>query len=243
MATQTDIETRPSDATERLGRRISAEIQNDAFFRALNTLARSPDVHTLLEIGSSSGEGSTQALVSALRERPDKDQVKLFCMEISQPRFEALTECYREDGFVHCFQKSSVPSSSFPPPEELAHFFRTVRYKYKPSKAEAKLEQALSWRQADLDYLAQSGCDAHGIRHIKQQHDIDVFDFVLIDGSEFTGERELYEVMGAKYIALDDIMTFKCWNAHQILKNSANYRMVEQSRRLRNGYSVFERVF
>lgn len=222
---------------------IPHEILNDSFYRALVEIAGRPDIRTILEIGSSSGEGSTQALVSAIRGRSDRDNVKLFCMEISKARFEALSGHYAKDSFVHCYNLSSVPSSSFPTRDEVAHFHNDVRYRFKKNKAAKKLDMALQFMQADLDYLSRNGNDQHGIREIRQTNGIDTFDFVLIDGSEFTGERELCEVMGAKIIALDDIMTFKCWNAHRMLEANSRYRLLKKSRRTRNGYSIFERQY
>ena len=66
---------------------------------------------------------------------------------------------------------------------------------------------------------------------------------VLIDGSEFTGERELYETTGAKVIALDDVNAFKCWNAYQMLLHTTNYELKEHDFSLKNGYAIFERKF
>lgn len=48
-----------------------------------------------------------------------------------------------------------------------------------------------------------------GIQKIKRENEIDFFDVVLIDGSEFTGFVELSEVYGAKWLLVDDINTFK----------------------------------
>ncbi len=77
---------------------------------------------------------------------------------------------------------------------------------------------------------------------LKANH-IKFFDFVLIDGSEFTGERELNYVTGAKIIALDDVNAFKCWNAYQTLLHTTHYSLKEHNFSLRNGYAVFEKNF
>ncbi|MBT8630965.1 hypothetical protein AOC23_02610 [Polynucleobacter paneuropaeus] len=49
----------------------------------------------------------------------------------------------------------------------------------------------------------------NGVDKIKNDNNIKTFDMVLIDGSEFSGERDLHSIMGAKLIALDDINAFK----------------------------------
>ena len=69
------------------------------------------------------------------------------------------------------------------------------------------------------------------------------FDLVLIDGSEFTGERDLWSVMGSKFIALDDVFAFKCWNAYQTLLHHSSYSLVCCDFNTRNGYAFFKRIF
>lgn len=69
---------------------IPPEVLDDNFYHSLVHCASRSDVKTILEIGSSSGEGSTDAFVKAIRNRSDSNSVKLFCMEVSQARFEKL---------------------------------------------------------------------------------------------------------------------------------------------------------
>jgi len=73
-----------------------------------------------------------------------------------------------------------------------------------------------------------------------KKNQINVFDMVLIDGSEFTGEVELNFVLGSKVIALDDINTFKCYNAFKKLSADSNYVLKHSNSKLRNGYAIFE---
>lgn len=226
-----------------LQRTIPAEILNDKFHAELVKLAQSSALRTYLEIGSSSGEGSTSALAGGIRARSDKANVRLFCMEVSKERANTLQSYYAQDEFVRCYNVSSIPSDAFPDEGELEHFFFKVRYPFKPRKAQRKFEEAQRGLKVDLDYLREHGADGYGIRQIKQENQISNFDFVLIDGSEYAGERELMEVMGAKVIALDDIQTFKCWTAHRLLLAHPGYRLVSQSKRTRNGFSIFERRY
>lgn len=232
---------RHQNKSNRLEELIPPEIKSNAFYDDLHEIARREDIHTFLEIGSSSGEGSTHALVSGLRKRPDTHEVRLFCLEISKQRAKALQAHYREDTFLRCYNMSSIPAAAYPTDAELIHFYCRVRYPLKPGKAAEKLGIARRDMRTDLEYLAASGADGHGIRMIKAENGIRNFDFALIDGSEFAGERELWEVMGARIIALDDIKTFKCWNAHRILRAHSGYRLFRMSRRVNNGYSIFVR--
>lgn len=218
---------------------IPPEIKNDMFYSALKMMASAPAIKNILEIGSSSGQGSTQAFVEAIRSRSDADSVRLFCMEISRERFAALQAAYAGDAFVKCYNYSSVALHEFPSADEVRTFYngtRTVLSAY-------PLDTILGWLQQDLDYVAASGLDFNGIRRIQQETGIHKFDMVLIDGSEFTGESEYHAVAGARVIALDDINAHKCFNVYQMLKHHVSYRLVVENIELRHGFAIFERKF
>ena len=217
------------------GELIAPEIKNDALYRALQRLAGKRGVESILEIGSSSGEGSTEAFVSAIRSLRRKP--KLFCLEISQPRFEKLAAAYRDDEFVECYRSSSVPLESFPSEEEVAAFHRSGVSHLN----QYPLETVLGWLKADKDYLASAGVPADGIARIRSEHGIGRFDVVLIDGSEFTAAAELELVYGARWIALDDIMTYKNFASYRRLAADAQYELVEENKYLRNGYAIFRK--
>jgi len=221
-----------------LNQLIPPEIKGDEFYILLNRIAAAAQLHTFLEIGSSSGEGSTEALVLGLRGRADRDGVRLFCMEISEERFGKLRDTYAGDKFVRPYRVSSVGLRQFPSPEVVVQFYKSV-----PSQLNHyPLEMLLGWLRSDIEYVRSAGLDVDGIELIKAQNHIQLFDFVLIDGSEFTGEREFYSIAGARVIACDDIRAFKCHNVYQMLRANSGYRLVAENTRLRNGFAVFERV-
>lgn len=217
---------------------IPPEVLNDVFYHALVHCASRSDIKTILEIGSSSGEGSTDAFVKAIRNRPDSNSVKLFCMEISQARFEKLAQNYKNDSFVKPYRLSSVSINQFPSKEAVIHFYQN----FKTNLNLYPLEQVLGWLEQDLSYIASSGLDACGIDFIKKDQGIEFFDMVLIDGSEFTGSAELSAVIGAKIIALDDINAFKNFQSYQLLINHPGYKIIAREAGLRNGFAIFERV-
>jgi hypothetical protein len=217
---------------------IPPEILNDQFYFSLVHCASRPDIKTFLEIGSSSGEGSTEAFVKAIRNRSDLNSVKLFCMEISQARFEKLSGIYQNDSFVKPYRLSSVRVNQFPSKESVIHFYQNFRTNLNL----CPLEQVLGWLDQDLSYIANSGLDACGIDFIKKDQGIEFFDMVLIDGSEFTGHAELSLVMGAKIIALDDINAFKNYQSYQVLINNPNYKIIAREVGLRSGFAIFEKI-
>ncbi|MEG5081485.1 FkbM family methyltransferase [Microcoleus sp. AT8-B4] len=215
---------------------IPPEIKNDEFYRALQRIVQNEDIKTVLEIGSSSGEGSTEALVTGMRQNPNNPT--LFCIEISQPRFAELKKRYANDDFVKCYNVSTVSLEEFPEEEEVINFYNNINTGLRVYP----LEQVRDWLRDNIKYVEESGVEPNGIKKIKQENNIDIFDVVIIDGSEFTGRVELDEIYGAKFIMLDDIDTFKNYQNHCRLLSDCNYVLVEQNLFLRHGYSVFKKT-
>lgn len=225
----------PSVPESELDRLIEPEIHGDRFYRTIARIARTEGLAHILEIGSSSGEGSTRAFVEGALENPSRPT--LHCLEVSRVRFEALRRRYAEHAFVRCYNLSSVPLEAFPGEDEIRKFYRTVRSRLRRTP----LPEVLRWLRQDIEYLERHGLSGWGIRRIRERHGIERFGAVLIDGSEFTGPVELEEVYGARFLLLDDIRTYKNHGNYQRLKGDPCYRLVRSSRWLRNGFAVFER--
>lgn len=222
-------------AVSELDRIIPPEIKNDALYAAIYRLAAKEDIKTILEIGSSSGQGSTEAFVKGIVQNPCRPL--LFCMEISQKRFSLLQEQYASVSQVCCYNVSSVPLESFPTADEVLRFMTTTRTNLDMYGSNA----VLGWLKQDKEYVKSSGVIQHGIEHIKKKHAIDYFDMVLIDGSEFTGKAEFALIYGAHFILLDDINAFKNYANYQALLRDPAYQLLEQDKSLRNGYAIFKK--
>ncbi len=225
---------KPSEVSD-LDRIIPPEVKNDAFYNAIYRLAKTEPLTTILEIGSSSGQGSTDAFVSAIRDNPYHPT--LFCVEISSVRFHELATYYKDNPFVRCYNVSSIPLEKFPGPEEVCHFYQTI-----PSKLnQFSLPVVLSWLKLDTDYVQREGVCQHGIELIRKENNIEHFDMVLIDGSEFTGMAEFEQIYGARFILLDDTCTFKNYQNREKLLNDPAYQLIEEDPNLRHGYAIFKR--
>jgi len=218
---------------------IPGEIKNDDFYSQLSNWASHKELKTFLEIGSSSGGGSTQALVDGIKTRASLDGVYLFCMELSRARFVRLSEAYAGEAFVKTYNVSSVAANEFPSIEEVDFFYHNV----KTNINNTTLKTVLDWRDQDISYIKSHALDANGIKFIRRANNISQFDFVLIDGSEFTGERELLQTIGAKIIALDDINAFKCHAAFNILSSHFAYELISLNRDVRNGFAIFQKRY
>ena len=224
--------------TAGLDRLIAPQIRNERFYRAIRAVAATPGVRTILEIGASSGGGSTEALVAGALANADGPPA-IHSIEISTARFAALVDRYRAYGFLHPHNTSSVPSSSFPGEEEVARFYREVRSKLRNNR----LPKVLGWLRQDLGVprAAPRARPRRASGRSATQHAIETFDAVLIDGSEFTGTAELEEVYGARFLLLDDTRTFKNWENQRRLRADPAYRRIASSHWTRNGWAVFER--
>lgn len=224
-----------SSLTSELDQVILPEIKGDEFYHLIQKLSEEESIHTVLEIGSSAGGGSTEAFVTGLRK--NSNHPELFCMEVSRLRFAELDNRYRDTGFVRCYNVSSVPSTNFPLPSEVAAFYASVQ----TNLNSYPLQKILGWLQQDIDYVRQTGCDEDGIARIRRENKIDTFDMVLIDGSEFTGTAELEQVYGARWLLLDDINAYKNYYNYHRLKNDPAYELYRENWQLRNGYAIFRK--
>ena len=214
---------------------IDPEIKDDELYNIIQKLSATSNIKNILEIGSSSGGGSTEAFVKGIQDNPCKPS--LYCMEVSQVRFKQLQQTYSYNSFVKCYNLSSIAVESFPSKSEVTEFYN----KNKTNLNKYPLDEVLRWLDQDIEYVKNSGVSGNGIKKIKEANNIDYFDLVLIDGSEFTGNVELDEVYGAKIIILDDANSFKNHESHQRLLKDEDYILVRQNFTLRNGYSIFKR--
>ena len=215
---------------------IPPEIKNDPFYTAIYKLSQSAAIKTVLEIGSSSGEGSTEAFVKGINENPYHPT--LFCMEVSKPRFKALKERYANYEWVVCYNVSSVPLESFPKEDEILSFMKTVDTTLRGFQP----EEVIRWLKQDIDYVAGSDIPQNGIELIKSEQGIEYFDMVLIDGSEFTGKAELELIYDKIYSFCTYIRAFKNYHNYMRLLHDSNYKLVEEQLVLRNGYAIFKKI-
>lgn len=214
---------------------IGPEIKYDDFYYNIINLIKNEDISTILEIGASSGDGSTEAIISGCN---NKDNVKIFSIEVCTERFINLKNRYSFNNF-YPYNVSSININEFPNISEIVDFCNEEKTFMKKSS----IETVLGWYNNDIEYIKQNNIQQDGIELIKKEHNINVFDLVLIDGSEFTGFKELQKVYGAKYILLDDINAFKNFKSNEYLLNSKEYVCINRNDKLRNGYSIFKRIF
>ena len=170
---------------------IKPEISGDGFSRVITDIASLADVRTAIEIGSSNGAGSTRALVDGLTGKPD---ALLVCLELSKPRFEELRNRYAHLDWVRCINEPSVPVREFPTEAEVTAF---VEGHGSEARYENPLSEILRWRRQDVEYVEKHYPGLDGIQTAYRIAGVEMFDLVLIDGSEFTGSAEWRALDGA----------------------------------------------
>ncbi len=99
---------------------IPPEVKDDGFSELIQQIASLPEVTCVLEIGSSSGAGSTVSLFNGLKGKSAKH---LYCLELSLPRFAELSNRYREHEWVHCLNLPSIATEMMPKEEDVSRFF------------------------------------------------------------------------------------------------------------------------
>ncbi len=216
---------------------IGPEIKNDFFYSAIYHISMDIRFKNFLEIGSSSGQGSTSAFVAGMNSRSDQSAIKLICLELSNKRFERLKHYYNKIPFIKIYNLSSVGVSKFPPLADVENFY----INRKTNLNDTPFEEVKEWYEADIRYILESGKDIDGIESIKRRLSITHFDVVLIDGSEFTGNAELDSVLGADVILLDDTESYKCREAFERLMINSSYNLQMHEPGLRGGFAIFSK--
>lgn len=211
----------------------SGEIRDDALAERLEAVAADPSIRTILEIGSATGAGSTAALVRGLRRNAG---ARVVCLEALPERFRELAHHYRDETGVIAINASSVGPDGFATEAEVRGFHAAL----KTALSRYRLDEVLRWREADLALLRNGTVPTNGIERARESAGVDVFDAVLIDGSEFTGRAELDAVIGARVVVLDDVGSLKNHFNCQRLLADPRYELVDADPNLRNGYAVFE---
>jgi len=194
----------------------------DSFGQALNKYSRGLSVG--LEIGGGTGDGSTQCIHTD----------RLFSIENHPDRIGRHRMNLEAKGGVSV-QGTAVVSELWMNKADVEEFYRTT----KTNLNQYPLEQVLSWHDECMQNA--NGYQTNAIEDIHFDHNAD-FNFVLIDGSPFSGEAELRCVRpflaDKAIIALDDINDIKNWTNYHKLKGFAKLLWEDWS--VRNGAAIFQ---
>ena len=195
---------------------------NDSFGQALRKYTEGLDVG--LEIGGGTGDGSTQCIRTK----------RLFSIENHPDRIGRHAMNLSARGGV-AINGTATLSKLWMNKKDIEEFYQTT----KTNLNQYPLEQVLGWHNVCLETAYQYKTSA--IEDVHFEHSVD-FNFVLIDGSPFSGESELRCVrpfLAEKaIIALDDVNDIKNWANYQKLKGFAELLWEDWS--VRNGAAIFK---
>lgn len=217
---------------------IAPDIINDGLFSLLKEYAKKPDVKTILEIGTGSGDGSTTAFIEGMKMNPNADK-RFMTIDVSIQRSKRAHEKFAKNDFAVFYYGCAVDLSGYESDERIVEFYNASE----TALNRHPCAEILKWKQNELNYISENNVPLNVVESIRKIHQIEHFDFVLIDGSEFTGVAELAAVIGAKYIALDDINCLKNLDNYNALKQpGSGYELQKVDWNLRNGYAIFKKV-
>ena len=195
---------------------------HDSFGKALAKYSEGLDVG--LEIGGGTGDGSTQCIQTK----------RLFSIENHPDRIGRHSMNLLAKGGVSVKGTATLPKL-WMNQLDIAEFYDTN----KTTLNQYPLDQVLGWYHECIE-LAQP-YSTNSIEDIHFDHNVD-FNFVLIDGSPFSGEAELRCVrpfLAEKaIIALDDVNDVKNWANYHKLKGFGKLLWEDWS--IRNGAAIFQ---
>ena len=195
---------------------------HDSFGRALARYTYNLDVG--LEIGGGTGDGSTQCIRTK----------RLFSIENHPDRIGRHSMNLSAKGGVSVNGTATLPKL-WMNQLDIAEFYGTN----KTALNQYPLDQVLGWYHECIEFADPYSTNA--IEDIHIEHNVN-FDFVLIDGSPFSGEAELRCVrpfLAEKaIIALDDVNDIKNWANYHKLKGFAKLLWEDWS--VRNGAAIFQ---
>ena len=225
---------------ELINSKIPGEILDDDFSVEIEKISKIPKNKIFVEIGSSAGEGSTKHFIEGISSRVDMDECKFYCLEVSQPRLDNLIQLYGDYPFFIPKHNSSIALNDYPSFLKVIYFL----IRYKSNLRKFSVARIYSWFKLEKINIKLSLNDfnSSGIDIILDELHGKMPDVALIDGSEFTGFKDLEKLFGSRYILLDDIRSFKCFQAHRILLDSAKYNLITENINLRNGFAIHELI-
>jgi hypothetical protein len=187
------------------------------------------NVKKAIEIGSGSGNGSTQCFLQYFDSLNYKSK-ELHCFEPVESWFKDLEKNTEGRNYCELYNCSSISYADLLIKDFDADFYNSPYNKLKDSYDKNTLK---SWYDSELPYFKESK------NTILSSIEADA---VLIDGSEFSGYSEFKQLHPSIYlIFLDDCLTaFKTNQVYTELSNNPEWKLIRVNSE-RNGYAIFRK--
>ena len=206
----------------------------------VSLIVNNKSIQRVIEIGSGSGNGSTQCLAVALQAN-QTENTKLVCMEPTE-YFSDLEKNTENFSFVECHKNTSISYDSFSLKnyEDYISYcieHREVLNSLKGRELESvreDLESRINWYNQDIVHF--KGSDTGVLNNLTEDYDL-----CLIDGSEFSGYDEFLLVKDrVSIILLDDDNEYKNYKTKLHLSEDNDWICVGHEAE-RNGWSSWIR--
>jgi len=183
---------------------------------AIYNLAKSPEVKTIVEIGTWNGMGSTKCILDGVLASGKRKDV--YSLECNKLRYE---EAKINLGFV-------------PPTFKLIHGTIVTAEELIPIMSTLENDTLKGWLTEDINWIKNT---PYVLDRMPER-----IDLLIIDGGEFSGGIEfnrLYRRCGI--LILDDTNAIKHTKTKEFIKSKPNeFRIIEDNVSDRNGYLICE---
>lgn len=219
---------------------IPPEINNDELYNQIAHIICDYNMTTIIEVGSSDGKGSTQAIVDGIKAARLEEGAKVFCIEASRIRCAELAKNHKKNPFIIPYNYCSVGLDDYLDEWMIECFYKDVR----TNLNNYPLEEVFKWRREEIEYIKTNRIPFHGIEAIKNHNDIKSFDLAILDGSAFTGNVDCMKLIYlAEWIVLGDVSGIKNYFSDNILDgDNHSHELICRNLNLRNGYSIFKKI-
>ena len=202
---------------------------DSAYGGVLREIAARREVQVILETGTWDGTGSSMALGQGLL---DSDGV-LFTIEAVEEQWIHAQRNLAPYP-ARCLLGVGVDTTNFPT-------IKAVERTAEVTKMNAQNEEWRNWLASE-----KALADLYPVGLIKPICERYPVHFVHIDGGEFSGTEEFKIVrrycLDVKYIAMDDVNTFKNAFNYEMLKNDPMWQVYKENMEERNGWAIFRRL-
>jgi predicted O-methyltransferase YrrM len=213
-------------------------VSGDPLFTLIAKLVVEYKPKSILEIGSATGLGSTQAFIAGIMSAGIDKKCKLYCLEANPERYAELVKNTAGLKFVKPINACSVPVDQMMSDEDI-DVFRGRGYHYNINRFYS-VETVKGWRANEIAMITSSGIAQNGIELARAKNK-GPFDMVLIDGSAFTGVPDTLAVKDAGVIIMDDTMDIKCHGGMTDILAGGRFELIAEDREQRNGFAAFKR--
>lgn len=189
--------------------------------KKLYDYAQDDNIKTFLEIGTWNGLGSTKCFIEGFKNR--KTSFKFYSLECNKEKSDYAKKLY--SGIENVYILDNVLLNKIP--SDIYDIFPVL----------LENETMNYWNKIDFQNMADKKLFFETTPNLPE-----IFDFILLDGGEFTTWFEYNLIKDkCKLLALDDTNTFKCKKIVEELKLSNQWEVIHESDE-RNGIMIFNKI-